>query len=187
MAATGDGRGPWRWRLISSRFGSRFGDRQLTGVLMAVCVLATAVHMAPRLLVSEAPLTVLQPPIVVAVRGEVAEPGSYSLPFGARVADAVAAAGGLLPAAAPDLVAFAEPLTDGQTVQVPALMARGGTTPRISLNAATPAELDALPGIGPVIAARIVEHRPYARIDDLMRVPGIGPRTLERLAPLVAM
>jgi len=60
----------------------------------------------------------------------------------------------------------------------------------LDLNTATVAELDALPGIGPVLAGRIVSHRdmhgPYRATDDLLAVPGIGPRLLERLAPLVA-
>lgn len=171
--------------MAAARQRARLGDRHLTRLLMAVCIGATGVHMAPRLLAREAPLVVLQPPIQVSVEGEVVVPGTYTLPFGSRVADAVAAAGGMLPTAARDLVTSAAPLSDGEAVLVPALMAPGGTKLRVSLNSASPAELDALPGVGPVIAARIVEHRPYARLDDLMRVPGIGPRMLERLAALV--
>lgn len=165
----------------------RLSERRSTLALMAACVVGAALHQAPRLLVRAAPLEVVQPSIEVSVEGEVAEPGSYSLPFGSRVADAVEAAGGMLPSAAPSLVASAAPLSDGQAVVVPAAMIAGGSRQRVSLNAASPDELDELPGVGPVIAGRIVEHRPYARIDDLMRVPGIGPRLLERLAPLVAM
>lgn len=162
-------------------------DRLLTALLLAACLLGVAVHMAPRLLVAEAPFTVLQPPLTVSVQGEVKRPGSYSLPFGSRVADAVAAADGLTAAAAPALVASAAPLTDGQALVVPALMVAGGSQERVSLNSSSPAELDTLPGVGPVIAARIVENRPYARLEDLLKVPGIGPRTFERLSALVAL
>ncbi|MBI3961680.1 MAG: helix-hairpin-helix domain-containing protein [Deinococcus sp.] len=56
---------------------------------------------------------------------------------------------------------------------------------RVNLNTATQAELEALPGIGPVLARRIIENRPYSSVDDLLRVSGIGPATLERLRPLV--
>lgn len=56
----------------------------------------------------------------------------------------------------------------------------------VNLNTATQAELERLPGIGPTLAKRIMEGRPYASADDLLRVKGIGPRTLEKLKPLVA-
>jgi len=58
---------------------------------------------------------------------------------------------------------------------------------RVSLNRASLSELEALPGVGPKLARAIVAHRPYvAQVEDLLRVPGIGPRTLERLRPYVA-
>ena len=100
----------------------RLTDRRLTAGLVAACVLGALVQQAPRLLVRSAPLVVVQPDIEVSVEGEVAAPGSYSLPFGARVSDAVAAAGGMLPSAAASLVASAAPLSDGQAVVVPAVM-----------------------------------------------------------------
>jgi len=70
---------------------------------------------------------------------------------------------------------------------VPAAAAAGTDRPRVSLNAGSLEELDALPGVGPVIARRIVENRPYDTLDDLLAVPGIGPATLERLRPLVGL
>ncbi len=163
------------------------GENALTALLAGVCLVGGAVALAPRALVREAPLVVEQPPIEVAVQGEVARPGVYELPFGSRVEDAVAAAGGMLPAAAGDLVRLAAPVNDGQTVHVPARASPSGGGERVSLNSATPEELDALPGIGPVMAQRIALHRPYGSVDDLLEVPGIGPATLERLRPLVGL
>src|SRR5690606_8419319 len=165
------------------------GEDVLTALLAGGCLLAGAVAVAPRVLAAPSPLRVDQPPLQVAVQGEVAEPGVYTLPFGARVEDAVAAAGGMLPSAAPDLVSPAAPLTDGQTVHVPAAAVGRGQVPgeRVSLNSATLEQLDGLPGIGPVIAERIVLHRPYGRLEDVLRVPGIGPATFESLEPLIGL
>jgi competence protein ComEA len=57
---------------------------------------------------------------------------------------------------------------------------------RVNLNTATQAELEALPGIGPVIARRIVERRPYRSVEELERVKGIGKRRLEEIRPMVS-
>jgi competence ComEA-like helix-hairpin-helix protein len=75
-------------------------------------------------------------------------------------------------------------------ISPPARDLRDSTRVALDLNRATAAALDALPGIGPVLAGRIVAHRerlgPYRRPEDLLEVPGIGPRLLERLRPLVS-
>ncbi|MGQ1839990.1 helix-hairpin-helix domain-containing protein [Kocuria turfanensis] len=152
----------------------------------------------------------------VHVAGEVARPGVVELAPGARVVDAVEAAGGLTDAAA-DTVNLAAPLTDGQQVLVPDesaappagtpapavppaggtdAAAAGGTGPAapggtLDLNSATAAELEALPRVGPVLAGRIVEfrdqHGGFAAATDLDAVPGIGPTLLEALLPLVTV
>ncbi|MCF6743207.1 competence protein ComEA [Blastococcus sp. KM273128] len=140
-------------------------------------------------------------PVVVAVVGQVARPGLVTLPAGARVADAVAAAGGLLPDADPASVNLAAPLSDGQQVAVgvpgaapagaPPVAAPGaaGAGGRLDLNTAGVAELDALPGIGPVLAQRIVDHRTraggFGSVEELDQVPGIGPAKAAELADLV--
>jgi competence protein ComEA len=141
--------------------------------------------------------------VVVSVVGLVARPGLVTLPSGARVADAVQAAGGLLPDADPASVNLAALVTDGAqiAVGVPGIAGGpggdvGGATAagsggRLDLNSATAAELDGLPGIGPVLAQRIVDHRarngPFRSVDQLDDVPGIGPAIAAELAELVAV
>jgi competence protein ComEA len=140
------------------------------------------------------------PTVVVSVVGLVARPGLATLPAGARVADAVAAAGGLLPEADPASVNLAAVVSDGQQIAVgvpgavaPAGPAAPGTpgTGRVDLNTATVVDLDALPGIGPVLAQRIVDHRDqqgrFASVEQLDDVPGIGPVVYAELAELVTV
>ncbi|WP_369252494.1 ComEA family DNA-binding protein [Geodermatophilus amargosae] len=136
--------------------------------------------------------------VVVSVVGLVVSPGLVTLPEGARVADAVAAAGGFLPEADPASVNLAAVVSDGQQVAVgvpgvaaPASGPAGAATPAgpLDLNAATVADLDALPGLGPVLAQRIVDHRAqhgrFTSVEQLDDVPGIGPAVYAGLADLV--
>jgi competence protein ComEA len=142
------------------------------------------------------------PTVVVSVVGLVARPGLVTLPTGARVADAVEAAGGLLPDADPASVNLAAVVADGEQVAVgtpgsggpagaPAGTVGAGAAPGglVDLNTAGVAALDALPGIGPVLAQRIVDHRsregPFRSVDQLDDVPGIGPAIAAELAQLV--
>lgn len=135
--------------------------------------------------------------LLVDVAGHVRRPGVYRLAVGARVHEAIAAAGGARPGADLGRINRAATLVDGQQVLVASStpeavpegsrgagdVAGGGGT--VSINAADASALDALPGIGPVTAERIVADReasgPYATLDDLDRVSGIGPATIEAL------
>lgn len=141
-------------------------------------------------------------PVVVAVVGLVARPGLVTVPTGSRVADAVEAAGGLLPGTDQASVNLAALVTDGQQIAVGVPGAVGSpSTPSdgsgagvggpVDLNTATAQELDALPGIGPVLAQRIVAHRdeqgPFRSVDQLDDVPGIGPTIFAELAELVTV
>ncbi len=131
--------------------------------------------------------------LVVHVSGPVARPGVVVLPADSRVADAVAAAGGALGSADLELLNLAAPVADGQQVIVPRSGAPGqptATTPAldgglVDLNQADVAELEELPGVGPVLAERIVAHRetngPFGSIEDLLDVPGIGEARLATL------
>jgi competence protein ComEA len=136
------------------------------------------------------------PRLVVHVVGAVRRAGLFRLPEGARVADALARAGGPTARADLSLVNLAAPLADGQRVLVPrrgppgsAPGATAVTGARVSLAMATVEQLDELPGIGPVTAQKIVDwratHGPFRSVDDLDAIPGIGPARVEQLRDLV--
>jgi competence protein ComEA len=134
--------------------------------------------------------------IDVHVAGWVTSPGVVTVEEGSIVADAVAAAGGMRPGASAEAVNLAATLTPGQQIVVPGPDEGGAggaaspnTSSLISLNHASPAELDELPGVGPVLAERIVAHReskgPFQEVEDLLQVPGIGEAKLASLRDLV--
>lgn len=150
-------------------------------------------------------------PIQVDVAGAVQRPGVYDLPAGARVGDALAAAGGLAPDADGQALSLARPLQDGEklvapTVQPasaiasaapePAVAVRGGDIELagaglLDINTASAQELEALPAIGPVTAQAIVDYRaangPFRSVDDIVKVKGIGPATLDKIKPLITV
>jgi competence protein ComEA len=135
--------------------------------------------------------------LYVHVVGGVRHPGLYRLPQGSRVADALARAGGAMPKAQVELVNLAAPLADGQQVVVPrrgslavAAAGAGGAAGPVHLNTATLEQLDALPGVGPITAQKILayrqEHGAFGSVDELDAVPGIGPARLDELRKVVA-
>jgi competence protein ComEA len=128
--------------------------------------------------------------IVVDVKGDVVTPGLVTLSAGARVADAIAAAGGVIPSADVTGINLAERLSDGQMIFIGnAQSLELSSDPRINLNLATETDLDSLPGVGPVMAGRIIAWREsnqrFHSIEELQEVPGIGPKVFANLKPLV--
>ena len=132
--------------------------------------------------------------ITVHVAGAVLSPGVVRVAAGARVGEAIAAAGGARPDADLGRVNLAAPLADGQQLSVPTVSpdGQGGAVAgdgRVRLNLAGAPELEALPGVGPVLAERIVayreEHGPFAVVEDLLDVPGIGEAKLAALREAV--
>lgn len=135
-------------------------------------------------------------PVVVHVVGAVQRPGLYRLARGKRVADAVARAGGATAKAELALINLAALVSDGQQIVVPARASPGaasaaGDAPGgpVHLNSATIEQLDALPGVGPVTAQKIVDYREkhgaFSSVRELDAIPGIGPARLEQLTELV--
>lgn len=142
-------------------------------------------------------------PIVVHVTGAVPRPGVYALPEGARVQDAISAAGGFLAEADKTGINLARVLEDGEQLDIP--FTEGASivlpTPRaevittntelININTASQFELETLPGIGPTTAQKIIEYReangPFAATEDIVNVSGIGPGTYERIKDLITV
>jgi competence protein ComEA len=142
------------------------------------------------------------PALIVDVEGAVVDPGVHSVPAGSRVADAIAAAGGYSTevdiAAAAVALNLAEHLTDGQKIHVPArgevvTLPAGATEPPaaagglIDINHATEEQLESLPGIGPVTAAKIIAGRPFGAIDELDSRDVVGPSVMEQIRDLITV
>lgn len=179
------------------------------GLVLATALAPPALEIRPDANAADAPEAPVEgaaPECALAyvhVGGAVAAPGVYALPEGSRVEDAIAAAGGLAEGAASDGVNRARVIVDGEQVVIPTIEQATGLPPasgtassgsgeapaaagrRVNLNAATAAELVTLNGIGEATAAKIIADReangPFATVDDLMRVPGIGEKKLAAL------
>ncbi|MCS6906576.1 MAG: ComEA family DNA-binding protein [Anaerolineales bacterium] len=154
------------------------------------------------------PVTLVSPPtppgLVVYVSGAVQQSGVYTLPYGSRVRDALQVAGGPNPEAYLGSLNLAAPLRDGQHIFVPVTFDTPTPTPEkpiatftptptkspfININYATQEELESLPGIGEVLAKRIIAYRTrhgfFNSLQDLLKVYGIKPKTLQLIEPYV--
>ncbi len=213
----------WRERLegLADATGSSPG-RILVGAVLAAAGVAAALWIMrppaapPEASIPFASTTVAVSPtsttspepevLVVHVAGAVASPGIHQLPLGARVADAIAAAGGVTPTADTTRINLAAPVADGERVYVLAVgeasppLVAGGALPTgggsatagpVNLNTADAAALEELPGVGPATAAAILEHRgkvgAFTSVEQLLDVPGIGEVKLEALRDLVTV
>ncbi len=185
----------------------------VTGALIPAELAGTASEGATE--TAAPPASVSEPNIQVHVTGQVARPGVYELAAEARVIDAVTAAGGPSSSADIDAVNLAQPLGDGMQIRVPtpgetpaAGLTTGGTLStdpvagvgaagvgaaggKVDLNTADLTVLQTLPGIGPVTAQKILDHRTdigrFTTVDELLDVRGIGEATMAELADKVTV
>lgn len=184
----------------------------LCGVGVAVAAMtrssATEVPVEPVSVRSSLPEPTSPPPVVmqrVHVAGAVQEPGVVSLPEGTIVQDAILAAGGLTADADPAQLNLAAPVSDGMQIVIGTAAepkgevvgggppggvgGGGGERSLVNLNTATQEELESLPGVGPVTAQAIIGWRndngEFSAVDELQEISGIGPKTFEKLRPLV--
>ena len=139
--------------------------------------------------------------ILIHVAGKVKRPDVYPLLAGSRVSDAIKAAGGAQKGVDLSDINLARVLVDGEQVYVGYVAKVSSSssskskktkfTGVINVNRATKAEFDSLAGIGPVIASRIINYRsangPFLALDDLLKVSGIGSKTLERIRPRLSL
>ena len=201
---------PSRWR---DRIEAVAGDRRRTlvwGVAVAALLVGLALYPqvdGPEPVVA-APATssgtsaershTSAPEVFVHVAGAVVKPGLYRFPDGTRVADAVEAAGGPLPRANLDAINLAQVLTDGIRIEIPRKGSVATMVPSTSaspglvdLNSADQTALETIPGVGPVTAAAILQHRTeigrFESVEQLLDVSGIGPATLEALRSYVTV
>ena len=138
--------------------------------------------------------------ILIHVAGKVKRPDVYPLLAGSRVSDAIKAAGGANKGVDLGDINLARVLIDGEQVYVGYVAKANSSSSKssksrftgvININRATKAEFDSLTGIGPVIASRIINYRntngPFLALDDLLKVSGIGSKTLERIRPRLSL
>jgi competence protein ComEA len=185
----------WRWRVA---------PRVAVTAVLAVALVGSLIVFLPRDQ-ARAPTTLAASPgataqvaadaegqglpghttVTVHVAGAVSEAGVYDLPTGARVADAIDAAGGTVEGADTDAVNLARVVADGEQIRVPVAGEPSTSDGLININTADAGTLEQLPGVGPVLAQRIVAHRedhgPFASVDGLDDVSGVGPSVLEQI------
>jgi len=193
-------------QLISALSGDQKVSKQLLLALAALVAVISLVLVAVNR--PEAPagefevselgseVETLEQYLYVHIVGEVASPGMYQLPLGARLVDAVFAAGGLTDQADNSSVNLARELSDGEQVvvyKIGDVTETGGAAPGglISINRATAEQLEELPGIGPALSARIIAYRDanggFKAKEDLLNVSGIGDSIFSGFVDLITL
>ncbi len=181
-------------------------QRKALAVIALIAVAISAFYIFkpnPAEAIPETPVVMKPALLIVDVTGEVINPGVYELNANARVIDAVKAAGGAKKSADLSLINLARVVKDGEQIYIEAKIStqssryqsRGNSSRAsigngtININRASPKELERLPGIGPVLASRIVEFRSangsFLTVEDLGKVPGIGNSKLEKFRNLI--
>ena len=134
--------------------------------------------------------------IIVHVDGAVNKPGVYELTIDSRVNDLVAAAGGLTEDANTQAINLAAKLSDGQKAHIASINdpvsiknpdTGSGVTGLINVNTASEAQLDTLPGVGPVTAGKIIASRPYSSVEELLSKKAVGRATFDKIKDLVTV
>lgn len=189
----------WRWEVSSRVIVTLSVVAAIIGALVVWAPRpAGAVVSAPLVAGQESPMpaAVSASFVSVHVAGAVLQPGVYELSVGSRVADAITAAGGPVDGAQLDSINLARRVADGEQVRVlteDEMSASGGLSAdgRININTAAASQLEDLPGVGPVLAARIVayreQHGQFASVEALESVTGLGPAIVAGLADAAAV
>ncbi len=188
------------WVLGAHGDGAAVPDGSRPSPHLSVAALATPVSSPAASPAAPSPSAT----IVVDVAGKVRRPGIATLPSGARVVDAIEAAGGVRKGVHLRSLNLARVLVDGEQVVVGVPPPRGvaasaasgaqpggSATPMVNINTAGESELENLPGVGPVTAAAIVQWRSengaFTAVDELLEISGIGDATLAKMAPFVTL
>ena len=193
-----------RERIIQAFAGGESVNRRLVLLvaLITAAVVAILVSLnsakpvaASQPSASASALAMSLPEVYVHVVGEVEQPGVYQLPSNSRLFDAIFAAGGFTLKADQGSVNLARQISDGEQIVVlikgVASSPAGAKSSIISLNRGSQAELETLPGVGPTLAARMIDWRTtnggFKSVDDLKKVSGIGPKLFAQIKPKVSL